>query len=516
MDLGNGYLRKVTAVGRTRRVALLVRGHAVVLVGVACAAAAVLAGPGPGSHSVAVPAVRTPAFLAAQLGQRRAEAPVVSQPRAHARSAGRPRTGLRVRVGGAAVALSSVGGPTGDWTSYARGATRRTGYGQELVTVGRSGAEQLLQVDRHQGPRTWSWRLGTSLEAGLQKDGMVAFHAADGRDTGLRIAPVALLDVHGRQITPEHLRWSLARRDGAQFLELRLDDASLPVPYLIDPAVTSVTFAGSSMVAGATATWTVGFVPTTALVLNSTITATFPSAGTLAFGVSGVSAATVALGPAFAAANCGKGTVTKAGTAVTIKLTNSGGVCSLANPTAATLTIGGVTNSKQSAAVLATNFSVKTSGDLTAANPMGSVTIVPDAFVGLQLVVPGVAPQGGSACGYSACPPTPSPEDAGTAFSATVNAVDQYGNKVTTVTDTFTLSSNDPLAVLPADAPLVMGTKTFNITLKSTSDPVGNPVTVTASDVTNPAKTASTTPASRSIRWPPPVSSCTRPSRRPR
>ena len=72
-----------------------------------------------------------------------------------------------------------------------------TGYGQELVTVSRSGAEQLLQVDRHQGLRTWSWRLDTSLDAGLQKDGMVAFRAADGRDTGLRIAPVVLLDVQG-------------------------------------------------------------------------------------------------------------------------------------------------------------------------------------------------------------------------------------------------------------------------------------------------------------------------------
>ena len=492
MDLGNGYLRKVTAVGRTRRVALLTRRLAVVAAGAACAAAAVLTGLGPASQSGAVPAVRTPAFMAAQLGQRRAEAPVVSQPRAHARSEV-THEGLKVRLGGAAVSLSSVDAPTGDWTPYARGATRRTGYGQELVTVSRSGAEQLLQVDRHQGLRTWSWRLGTSLDAGLQKDGTVAFRAPDGRDTGLRITPVALLDVHGRQITPKQLRWSLARRDGAQFLELRLDDASLPVPYLIDPAVTSVTFSGTSMTAGALTTWTVGFVPTTTLASGSTITATFPSSAPTAFTVS--AAPTAVLGAAFTAAHCGKLSVAKFGaTGVRVTLTDSGGVCSLANPTAASMLLGGITNSKQSAGILATNFSVVTSGDSTAANPMGAVTIVPGAFVGLQLVVPGSAAQGGTSCGYSACPPTASSEIAGTAFSATVNAVDQYGNKVTTVSDTFTLSSNDPLAVLPADAPLVAGTKTFNVTLKSTSDPVGNPITVTASDVTNPAKTASTSP----------------------
>ena len=492
MDLGHGYLRKVAADGRTRRVGLPGRGLAVLAVGVACAAAAVFAGPGPASRPDAVSATRTPAFIAAQLGDRRAAAPVVSQPRAHARSEV-TRKGLKVRLGGAAVSLSSVDAPTGDWTSYARGATRRTSYGQELVTVTAGGAEQLLQVDRHQGRHTWSWRLGTSLDAGLRKDGMVAFRAADGRDTGLRIAPVALLDVHGRQITPEHLRWSLARRDGAQFLELRLDDSSLPVPYLIDPAVTSVTFSGTSMTAGALTTWTVGFVPTSTLVSGSTITATFPSSAPTAFTVS--AAPTAVLGAMFATAHCAKSSVVKFGaTGVRVTLTNSGGICSLANPTAASMVLGGITNSKQSAAILATNFSVVTSLDTTAANPMGPVTIVPGAFVGLQLVVPGMTAQGGTSCGYSACPPTASVETAGTAFSATLNAVDQYGNKVTTVTDTFTLASNDPLAVLPADAPLVAGTKTFNITLKSTSDPVGNPITVTASDVTNPAKTASTTP----------------------
>ena len=186
--------------------------------------------------------------------QRRAEAPVVSQPRAHARSEVTP-AGLRVRVGGAAVALSSVGGAHRrlDVLRARRDPAHRLRAG---ARDGRRAAapSSCSRSTATRAPRTWSWRLGTSLEAGLQKDGMVAFHAADGRDTGLRIAPVALLDVHGRQITPEHLRWSLARRDGAQFLELRLDDSSLPVPYLIDPAVTTVTFAGSSMVAGATAT----------------------------------------------------------------------------------------------------------------------------------------------------------------------------------------------------------------------------------------------------------------------
>ena len=465
------------------------------------AAAILVAWPDPASHPASratSPSLsRTPAFIADQLGARRAALPVVSRPRYRAASEVTPG-GFQVRLGGASVGLSATEGGHGRWTSYAGGATRPTRYGQELVTVSGSGAEQLLQVDRRQGLRTWSWRLGTALKARLQEDGTVAFRAAGGRDTGLRITPVTLLDAQGRSVTPKHLRWSLARRDGAQFLELRLDDSSLPLPYLIDPAVTSVTFSGSSMTAGAASTtWTVGFVPTTTLVNLSTFTVTFPSAGTSAFTVS--ASPNVVLGAAFAAGHCATSAVSKQGaTGVKVTLMSSGGVCSLPNPTALSLTIDGITNSKAapSAGVANTTFTIVTSLDATAAHPTSNVLITPDAFVKLQVLMPGMTASAGSASGFTG---SATPRTAGTAFSVTVNAVDQFWNIVSNaspaVTDTVRLSSNDPLFVAPADAQIgsvTVGTVTFASVKLFTAGATSQ--TITATDISDGSKTANTSP----------------------
>ena len=54
---------------------------------------------------------------------------------------------------------------------------------------------------------------------------------------GLRIAPVAILDGSGRDVTPAKASWKLDRSGGEWFLALDLDDAKLPLPYAIDPAV---------------------------------------------------------------------------------------------------------------------------------------------------------------------------------------------------------------------------------------------------------------------------------------
>jgi len=66
---------------------------------------------------------------------------------------------------------------------------------------------------------------------------------------------------------------------------------------------------------------------------------------------------------------------------------------------------------------------------------------------------------------------------AGTAFSVTVRAVDAYGNTATSYAGTVHFTSSDPLAVLPANATLTNGTKTFSATLKT----AGNQ-TITATD----------------------------------
>ena len=50
--------------------------------------------------------------------------------------------------------------------------------------------------------------------------------------------PVRILDGEGKDVTPEGLRWGLEEGNLGWFLTLKLDDADLPLPYVIDPAVT--------------------------------------------------------------------------------------------------------------------------------------------------------------------------------------------------------------------------------------------------------------------------------------
>jgi hypothetical protein len=77
-----------------------------------------------------------------------------------------------------------------------------------------------------------------------------------------------------------------------------------------------------------------------------------------------------------------------------------------------------------------------------------------------------------------------------TPFNVTVNAVDANWNTVNTATDTVRITSSDTSAELPADAALVSGTRTLSVILKT----VGSR-TVTATDLTDGAKTASTSPS---------------------
>ena len=245
------------------------------------------------------------------------------------------------------------------------------------MTVAGSGAEQLLQVDRHQGAHTWRWKLDTSagLTPSLRDDGAVAFSRAGGKDTGLRITPVELFDRHGATITPENLRWSLARKGDARFLELRLDDGSLPVPYLIDPAVTLVSFASTSLVAGATADWTVNFTTSVSgsLAAGNTITVTFPNTVATHLNFVPPASPTIVLGAGFT--NC-SATALGAAPTVTITLANSGGACAVGNSTAVTLTINGMQNPTRAARTInKSTFTVLTSKDTVGNWGAGTVAV---------------------------------------------------------------------------------------------------------------------------------------------
>ncbi|MDI6747879.1 MAG: hypothetical protein QMD17_12120 [Rhodocyclaceae bacterium] len=97
----------------------------------------------------------------------------------------------------------------------------------------------------------------------------------------------------------------------------------------------------------------------------------------------------------------------------------------------------------------------------TAANNFGvsnNFLVVPK----LQILVPGETAAPGTASGKTGTPTTQTP---GTAFNVTVNAVDEFWNLVATATDSITLTSSDPAAVLPAAAALVSGTRVFPVTL---------------------------------------------------
>jgi hypothetical protein len=145
------------------------------------------------------------------------------------------RAGIDARAGSQTIALTSGSAGHGDWQRYGSGVTRTTSYGRESVLFGINRAEQFLTVDRHLGTRTWSWQLDATHGAPhLGADGSVSFTRA-GRLAGFHILPVAILDSAGRDVTPAGLRWSLARNASGWTLGLRLDDKTLPVPYLIDP-----------------------------------------------------------------------------------------------------------------------------------------------------------------------------------------------------------------------------------------------------------------------------------------
>ncbi len=109
------------------------------------------------------------------------------------------------------------------------------------------------------------------------------------------------------------------------------------------------------------------------------------------------------------------------------------------------------------------------------------------AFSKLQILVPGETAAPGTLSGKTG---TPAAQAAGTPFIVTVNAVDAGWNLVNTISDAVAISSTDGAAGLPVPAALVSGTKTFSVTLNT----VGTS-TVTSSDLTQPSKTANTSPA---------------------
>ena len=120
---------------------------------------------------------------------------------------------------------------------------------------------------------------------------------------------------------------------------------------------------------------------------------------------------------------------------------------------------------------------------------LGSQTItVADAnnngiTAGQATIVVGPGPATQFAVSATSPPP---PEMAGTAFTVTVTAKDQFGNTATGYAGTVHFTSSDPQAVLPGNSVLTNGTKSFGATLKTAGSR-----TITATDTVSSSITGS-------------------------
>jgi len=91
-----------------------------------------------------------------------------------------------------------------------------------------------------------------------------------------------------------------------------------------------------------------------------------------------------------------------------------------------------------------------------------SFEVLPGPFAGMQVLLEGQTPQGGTATGFTGAP---ADQFAGAAFDIRVRAVDAYWNRVPAITDRVGLSSSDPFAGMPAEITLINGERLLSVTL---------------------------------------------------
>jgi len=116
-----------------------------------------------------------------------------------------------------------------------------------------------------------------------------------------------------------------------------------------------------------------------------------------------------------------------------------------------------------------------------------SFAVVAGPFAGLQVLVPGETPQGGTPPGQAG---TANQQSAGTPFNLTIRAVDRFWNLVSGVNDRIALASSDQFAGMPSETTLVNGQRLLSVRLFRTGDQ-----TIWASDVDNESAQADTSSA---------------------
>ncbi|MGI8791805.1 MAG: hypothetical protein ACR2H3_01270, partial [Acidimicrobiales bacterium] len=99
--------------------------------------------------------------------------------------------------------------------------------------------EQIV-VHERQGVKTWRWRIAGPGTATLEADGSIAL------SNGSKIIPPRLYDEQGETLDVPGLAWRL---DGREF-SLTIDDATLALPYVIDPDTSTPILALRSITTG--------------------------------------------------------------------------------------------------------------------------------------------------------------------------------------------------------------------------------------------------------------------------
>jgi hypothetical protein len=418
-----------------------------------------------------------PGFVAAQLGARSSAPPTSAHPSFTARV---NETGVSVSGGGMALSLAAEN-TSGAWSSFERGVTRRLAFGSETVTLAPGRVEEYQTVDRRVGFRRWRWNLAlTNATPMLMPDGSVGFNTSHGRGS-FRIPPPQVFDSRGVDVTPVGTRWELRRASQGWWLELPLSDAALPLPYVIDPAVTGQTATAASLARQVYTHWTFGFTTSSsgALASGDTITVGFP---TWTGGSIPSSPVVELLSPSGFTSTC-TATASNSGGTVTVTLANaSGQTCALGNSTAATLKLKGIDNT---ASTGSKNFTIKTSKDTT--NATASATIV--------------TPTSSSSISFAGAPQTAGARSTWTTSFTTSSSGGLVDGSTITLgfTTGFTVSSSPTITLgsgfsnCTASATNSSGTVTVTLAGSSCSLSASTAASLSVAYVTNPSTTGSKT-----------------------
>ncbi len=101
--------------------------------------------------------------------------------------------------------------------------------------------------------------------------------------------------------------------------------------------------------------------------------------------------------------------------------------------------------------------------------------VLPGPYAGLQVLLPGQTPQGGTSAGFVG---QPDDQSAGSSFDIMIRAVDAFWNRVSGINNTISLTSSDPFAGMPAQTNLANGELALSVTLFKSGQR-----TISASDV---------------------------------